>query len=56
VRNRVRRRIKAVGWALAQDVHGLDVVFRALPSAASADFGAIEAEVRRHVGTLQERA
>jgi ribonuclease P protein component len=56
VRNRVRRRIKAIGWSLAQDVHGLDVVLRALPTAGSADFAAIEAEVRRQVGTLQERA
>ena len=56
VRNRVRRRIKAVGWALAQDVQGLDVVVRALPSAAAADFAAVDTEVRRLVGTLQERA
>jgi ribonuclease P protein component len=56
VRNRVRRRIKAVGWALAQDVQGLDVVVRALPSAAGADFAAVDTEVRRLVGTLQERA
>ena len=56
VRNRVRRRIKAVGWALAQDVHGLDVVVRALPSSASADFADIDTEVRRLVGSLQERA
>lgn len=56
VRNRVRRRIKAVGWSLAQDVRGVDVVLRALPSAASADFAAIDGEVRRLVGTLRERA
>ncbi|MBW4041131.1 MAG: ribonuclease P protein component [Acidobacteria bacterium] len=56
VRNRVRRRIKAVGWVVAHDVQGLDVVIRALPSAAAADFSAIEAEVRHHVGLLQERA
>jgi ribonuclease P protein component len=56
VRNRVRRRVKAVGWQLAHDVHGLDVVLRALPSAAKADFAAIDAEVRRVVGVLQERA
>lgn len=56
VRNRVRRRIKAVGWSLAQDVRGIDVVLRALPSAAEADFGSIDGEVRRLVGTLQERA
>ena len=56
VRNRVRRRIKAVGWSLAQEVRGLDVVFRVLPAAASAEFAAIDVEVRRLVGTLQERA
>jgi ribonuclease P protein component len=56
VRNRVRRRIKAVGWSVAQDVQGLDVVVRALPAAASADFAAIDVEVRRLVGTLQDRA
>jgi ribonuclease P protein component len=55
-RNRVRRRIKAVGWSLAQDVRGLDVVFRALPSSAAADFPALDGEVRRLVGKLEERA
>ena len=56
VRNRVRRRIKAVGWSLAQDVHGLDVVLRALPASASADFVEIDGEVRRLVAKLRERA
>jgi ribonuclease P protein component len=56
VRNRVRRRIKAVGWSLAQDVHGVDVVVRALPSSAAADFAQIDGEVRRLVGVLQEKA
>jgi ribonuclease P protein component len=56
VRNRVRRRIKAVGWSLAQELHGLDVVLRALPSAADADFADIDGEVRRLVGVLKERA
>jgi ribonuclease P protein component len=56
VRNRVRRRIKAVGWSLAQEVRGLDVVLRALPPAASADFAHLDDEVRRLVGTLQEKA
>ncbi len=56
VRNRVRRRIKAVGWSLAHDVHGVDVVLRALPSAADADFQAIDGEVRRLVGSLRDRA
>ena len=52
VRNRVRRRIKAVGWSLAQEVRGMDVVIRALPSAAGADFAAIDSEVRRLAGEL----
>ena len=56
VRNRVRRRVKAVGWSLAQDVHGLDVVLRALPDAARADFAAIDTEVRRVVLSLRDRA
>ena len=56
VRNRVRRRIKAVGWSLAQDLRGLDVVFRAMPSSARAEFDALDGEVRRLVGVLQERA
>jgi ribonuclease P protein component len=56
VRNRVRRRIKAVGWALAQDSRGLDVVFRAMPSAARAGFDDLDREVRRLVGALQDRA
>lgn len=56
VRNRVRRRVKAVGWELAQEHGGLDVVLRALPSAAAANFASIDGEVRRLVGVLQERA
>ena len=52
VRNRVRRRIKAIGWALANDVWGVDLVVRALPAAAAAGFDALDAEVRRHVATL----
>jgi ribonuclease P protein component len=56
VRNTVRRRIKAVGWSLARDTRGLDLVVRALPPAASADFAAIDAEVRRLVVRLQERS
>ena len=38
VRNRVRRRIKAIGWELAHEVRGVDVVVRALPQSASAQF------------------
>ena len=56
VRNRVRRRIKAVGWSLAQDVHGLDVVFRALPRPATATSPRSTGRSGGLVGTLQERA
>lgn len=52
VRNRVRRRIKAVGWSLARDLSGLDVVIRALPPAAGAPFAEIDGEVRRLVAVL----
>ena len=56
VRNRVRRRIKAIGWALAQDTTGLDVVLRALPAAARSDFDGIDREVRRAVAELAVKA
>jgi len=55
VRNTVRRRMKAVGWSLAQDLGGIDVVLRALPPAATADFADIDREVRRVVAVLRER-
>jgi ribonuclease P protein component len=51
-RNKVRRRIKAVGWSLASEVDGVDVVLRALPSSARAGFDALDAEVREHVRSL----
>jgi ribonuclease P protein component len=58
VRNRVRRRIKAVGWQLAHEVQGMDVVVRALPPAAGAPFAEIEREVTVAVRALagQERS
>jgi ribonuclease P protein component len=52
VRNRVRRRIKAIGWELAHEVTGVDVVVRALPSASAARFADLEGEVRSAVRTL----
>lgn len=52
VRNRVRRRIKAVGWSLASNTTGLDVVVRALPESAHASWTALEAEVRATVEAL----
>ena len=54
VRNRVRRRVKAVGWELAQDLRGLDVVVRALPASSDAGFADLDREVRRLVGRLAE--
>ena len=55
VRNRVRRRIKAAAWELTGDVRGLDVVVRALPAAAVADWPALSGEVRDAVTTLAAR-
>ena len=50
VRNRVRRRLKAVCYSLAPSlVGGADVVIRALPSAASASFAQLSLEVQRSV-------
>ena len=47
-RNTVRRRLKAVcAQALADVRPGADVVIRALPSAASADFSQLRDEVTR---------
>lgn len=48
VRNTVRRRLKAVcAEALPGVLPGADIVIRALPSAATADFGDLRAEVAR---------
>ena len=48
VRNTVRRRLKAVSLGALDDVaRGSDVVIRALPSAAKADFSELRAEVER---------
>lgn len=55
VRNRVRRRIKAVSWTLARELGGMDVVLRALPATAASDFASIEADVRRAVRRLAEQ-
>lgn len=47
-RNTVRRRLKAVcAEVLPQVKPGAEVVIRALPSAASADFAALRADVTR---------
>jgi ribonuclease P protein component len=48
VRNTVRRRLKAVCAASLPDVRpGTDVVIRALPTSAGADFAQLRAEVVR---------
>ncbi|MFT3797872.1 ribonuclease P protein component [Microbacterium sp.] len=53
-RNTVRRRLKAVCAAALPDVRrGADVVIRALPSAASADYAQLRIEVTR---CLERRA
>lgn len=53
-RNTVRRRLKAIcAGSLAQVRPGADVVIRALPSAAAADFAGLTAEVTR---CLQRKA
>lgn len=55
VRNRVRRRIKAAAWPLTVGTSGLDVVVRALPSAADASWQAIATEVEDAVSSLAAR-
>jgi ribonuclease P protein component len=48
VRNRVRRRLKAVGYALLPAMTpGTDVVIRALPEAASQPYGVLFEELSR---------
>ncbi|QEO14518.1 ribonuclease P protein component [Agromyces intestinalis] len=47
-RNLVRRRLKAACHELVSEgITGVDVVVRALPTAAAADWAALRAEVRR---------
>lgn len=48
VRNTVRRRLKAATWAMKDAVApGSQIVFRALPSAASAPYSALTSDVAR---------
>ena len=50
VRNRVRRQLKAATYAaIADSAPGVDLVFRALPSAASAGWQVLSADVQRAV-------
>lgn len=53
IRNTVRRRLKAVCAAALPSVpQGTDVVIRALPSSATAEFTDLEADVRRCLARL----
>lgn len=52
-RNRVRRRLTTiVERRLQAGMTGVDVVFRALPSSAAAEFAALEAEVNRSLDRM----
>lgn len=53
VRNTVRRRLKAIcAEVLATIPPGTDVVIRALPASATADFAELRADVMRCIGRL----
>ncbi|HEV7848831.1 MAG TPA: ribonuclease P protein component [Mycetocola sp.] len=56
VRNRVRRRLKAVAYSIAPGLpDGVETVFRALPPSATADFAQLAAEVERSASRLAEK-
>jgi ribonuclease P protein component len=56
VRNRVRRRLKAVAYSIAPRLpDGVETVFRALPPSATADFAQLAAEVERSASRLAEK-
>ena len=51
IRNRVKRRLRAIMADAVQTLpHGSRVVVRALPAAATATFGELEADVRGAMG------
>ncbi|MBO1901268.1 ribonuclease P protein component [Leucobacter weissii] len=55
-RNLVRRRMKAVAdHALQQGCAGADVVIRALPASAAADFGELQHEILRLLAKLHRQ-
>lgn len=57
VRNRVRRRLKAVAHSIAPTLpDGAETVFRALPAAAEAPFSDLSAEVERSATNLAARS
>jgi ribonuclease P protein component len=51
VRNRVRRRLREIYWALADRRPGLNVALVASPGAGEASFGELRAEVVRLLGS-----
>lgn len=56
IRNRVRRRLKAIAHALAPDLPpGAEFVFRALPVAATASYSDLEAELKHSTAKLVAR-
>lgn len=55
-RNLVRRRMKTVvERRLREQVAGVDIVFRALPAAAGADFAALETEMNRAMDRVERQ-
>ncbi len=57
MRNAVRRRLKAICAELRDTVpEGTDVVIRALPASATADFGDLRADVTRCLHKVLESA
>ncbi|MFV0434626.1 MAG: ribonuclease P protein component [Leucobacter sp.] len=56
-RNLVRRRMKSiVGRRLQRGIVGVDVVFRALPASASADFSELNREINRALDRVESDA
>ena len=56
VRNRIRRRLKAIAHDLAPELpNGLEFVFRALPPAASAPFSELKSELELNTAKLIAR-
>ena len=53
-RNKVKRRLRAIMRAQLPCLPGGRIVVRALPAAASADFGTLAADVRHCVDQLKE--
>ena len=57
VRNRVRRRLKAIAHTIAPALpDGAETVFRALPAAAGATFPDLSVEIERSTSSLAARS